>query len=100
MITQPIDPSKKACERCGCPLVLLKLEKRRWENRRICARCGDSAGKRAPASINALLEEANQKQGRKSFRALLCALPEVEVKKKDDSKRKKVQSAAPQDGSV
>lgn len=102
MITSPTDPSKKACERCRCPLLLLRLEKRRWENRRICARCGEPAGKRAPASISSLLEGAEDKRGKRSFRSALLALPEVEVpsKKKVDGKRKVVQSARPQDDSV
>lgn len=33
---------KKQCRTCGCPLTLLLLEKRRWEHRVVCARCGEA----------------------------------------------------------
>lgn len=37
---QPID-GRGACKTCGCPLTLLRLERRRWENRTLCTRCGE-----------------------------------------------------------
>ena len=33
---------KKQCRTCGCPLTLLLIEKRRWEHRVVCARCGEA----------------------------------------------------------
>ena len=37
---QPID-GRGSCKTCGCPLTLLRLERRRWENRTLCTRCGE-----------------------------------------------------------
>ena len=37
---------EKNCKTCGCPLYLLRLERRRWEARSVCARC--SAPKQKP----------------------------------------------------
>lgn len=89
------DQGKKNCERCRCPLLLLRLEKRRWENRRICERCGAKV-KPSGASIEKLLDEAVEVNGRKSLRSALRALPVVEVTpKKRDKPKHKVQSARP-----
>jgi len=30
---------EKNFKTCGCPLYLLRLERRRWESRSVCARC-------------------------------------------------------------
>jgi hypothetical protein len=39
--TRPRDGTG-SCRVCKCPLLLLKLEKRRWEYRTVCARCGEA----------------------------------------------------------
>lgn len=99
MITSPTDPSKKACEKCKCPLLLLRLEKRRWENRRICARCGEGGTRMAPMSLERLVSTASQRNGKASTRAMLRSLPVVEVTPKPkiprDKVKRKVQSARP-----
>ena len=75
---------KANCEKCSCPMVLLKLEKRRWETRKICARCGE-----AKVSGPTLLDVALEQTGRGGLRAAIMRMPVVKVTKGTKSTEKK-----------
>lgn len=61
----------KVCDRCSCPLTLLKVDKWKWESRRICARCSTPKGT-SSTLLEAALSEA--RPGRK--RGMKAALKE------------------------
>lgn len=72
-----VDPKKKThskkCEKCSCPLYLLKVEKWKWESRRYCQRC--LTPKSVPTLIDRAVEMANQSGNLRS------ALREVDMTK-------------------
>jgi hypothetical protein len=60
---------KKQCRTCGCPLTLLLIEKRRWEHRVVCARCGEAKVGTVFGGVSA--------GGRKKKAGVLISLAEV-----------------------
>lgn len=75
MLVDPKSPKAhhKRCERCSCPLYLLKTEKWKWENRRLCSRC--STPKNASLLIDRMMSEATEGSKRYGLKKVLDRLP-------------------------
>lgn len=76
MLVDPKSPKdhKKRCEKCDCPLYLLKTEKWKWESRRFCSRC-TTPKKPSTTLLGAALGEATGNTKRYGLKNVLARLP-------------------------
>jgi hypothetical protein len=84
MLVDPKSPKKhdKRCEKCSCPLYLLKVEKWKWESRRYCQRC--LSPKSMPSMLDRAIDAASQSGN------MRAALREVSIAEVARPKQKKI----------